>query len=244
MNQIKRKTDWHRTYGFLAVLLLGLLLNGFPVGAETLEGRVVGVHDGDTVTLLTTEKRQFKIRLAQIDAPESRQAFGQRSKQSLSDLVFNKTIRVEKETTDKYGRLVGTLYVDGLDVNREQVHRGMAWAYRQYLHDPSLIEVEAEARKARTGLWADANPMPPWEYRHGGAAKRQGPSVESESHSTRPIAAVTQAREAPLNGSCGSKRYCKEMTSCEEATFYLNQCGLSRLDADHDGVPCESLCRR
>lgn len=198
---------------------------------ESIEGRVVGVHDGDTVTLLMAGNQQIKIRLAQIDAPESAQAFGQKSKQSLSDMVFNKTIKVDKDTIDKYGRTVGTIIVDGMDANREQIKRGMAWAYTQYLHDQSLIQVEKDAREAKVGLWSDSKPTPPWEYRHG--------KKNSSTNKTAP--GVNTAINA-ANPSCGSKRYCKEMSTCEEAKFYLTQCDLSRLDGDHDGVPCESLC--
>ena len=147
-------------------------------------------------------------------------------------MVFSKNIRVEKGTIDKYGRTVGTIFVDGLDANREQIKRGMAWAYQQYLHDQSLLQVEDEARRAKAGLWSDPNPMPPWEYRHG---KKNG-SV------TNQVAPKAEPTNQQVNSSCGSKRYCKEMTSCEEARFYLTQCGLSRLDGDGDGIPCESLC--
>jgi endonuclease YncB( thermonuclease family) len=217
---------------FLVVLLVLLLLPVLTLATE-LQGRVVGVHDGDTVTLLMAGNQQVKIRLAQIDAPESDgQAFGQQSKQSLSGMVFNKNIRVEKDTIDKYGRTVGTIFVDGLNANREQIKRGMAWAYRKYLHDQSLLQVEDEARRAKVGLWSDPNPMPPWEYRHGGknssVANRVAPKAEPTSQ--------------PVNSSCGSKRYCKEMASCDEAKFYLSQCGLSHLDKDSDGIPCEKLC--
>jgi len=214
------------------ILIVLFFFCNLAVSAERIEGRVVGVHDGDTVTLLMAGNQQIKIRLAQIDAPESDQAFGQRSKESLSDMVFNKNIRVDKETIDKYGRTVGTVFVDGLDVNREQVKRGMAWVYRKYLQDQSLLQVEDDARKEKVGLWSDANPMPPWEYRHGG----KNGSVKNQS------ALKTKPASSPLNSSCGNKRYCKEMASCEEAKFYLTQCRLSRLDGDSDGVPCERLC--
>lgn len=214
------------------ILIVLFFFCNLAVSAERIEGRVVGVHDGDTVTLLMAGNQQIKIRLAQIDAPESAQAFGQRSKESLSDMVFNKNIRVDKKTIDKYGRTVGTIFVDGFDANREQVKRGLAWVYRKYLHDQSLLQVEDDARKAKVGLWSNANPMPPWEYRHGG----KNGSVTNQS------ALKTKPASSPLNSSCDSKRYCKEMTSCEEARFYLTQCNLSRLDGDSDGVPCESLC--
>jgi len=133
-----------------------------------LDGRVVGVHDGDTITLLMEGNHTIKVRLAQIDAPESKQPFGNQSKKSLSDMVFNKTIRVERETIDKYGRTVGTLFVGDLDVNKEQVKRGMAWVYPKYAHDPALFNLEAEARQASLGLWPDPTSMPPWEFRHKG----------------------------------------------------------------------------
>ena len=212
------------------IITLFFIFSFSASATEILEGRVVGVHDGDTVTLLMEGNQQLKIRLAQIDAPELDQAFGQKSKQSLSDMVFNKTIKVEKETIDKYGRTVGTLIVDGVDANKEQVKRGMAWVYRQYMHDQSLLQVEDAARQAKVGLWSEPSPMAPWEYRHG----KKNDSVKampSDEH-------VNQE----LSPSCGSKRYCKEMASCEEAKFYLTQCGLSRLDGDGDGVPCEKLC--
>ncbi|MGZ5030776.1 MAG: thermonuclease family protein [Methylobacter sp.] len=214
------------------LLFIILVLNATFTWSETLEGLVVSVHDGDTVTLLVSGNKQVKIRLAQIDAPESDQAFGQRSKQSLSGMVFNQNIRVQKETTDKYGRTVGTLFVDGLDVNREQVKRGMAWVYRQYLHDQSLLQVESEARKAKEGLWSEPNPTPPWEYRH---SKKNGDVT------TRPLP-IAELGYQKENSSCGNKRYCKEMASCEEAKFYLTQCALLRLDGDGDGIPCENIC--
>ncbi|MDP1666140.1 MAG: thermonuclease family protein [Methylobacter sp.] len=217
----------HKISICLILTLFSLTINA----GEILEGRVVGVHDGDTVTLLMAGNQQIKIRLAQIDAPESDQAFGQKSKQSLSDMVFNKAIKVDKDTIDKYGRTVGTIIVEGMDANREQIKRGMAWAYTQYLHDQSLIQVEKDAREAKVGLWSDSNPTPPWEYRHGkkiSAVHQAAPEVNTAINASNP--------------SCGSKRYCKEMSSCEEAKFYLTQCGLTRLDGDHDGAPCESLC--
>ena len=143
-------------------------------------------------------------------------------------MVFNKSIKVEKETTDKYGRTVGTLLVDGLDANKEQVKLGMAWVYRKYLHDQSLLSLEETARQSKVGLWADGNPMAPWDYRHGGKQKKSDKELRSTIEPP-----VPQVKDV----NCGDKRYCKEMTSCEEAKFYLSQCGLSRLDGDGDGVP-------
>ncbi len=217
---------------FITTALLILSFSTFA--GEMLEGRVVGVHDGDTVTLLMAGNRQIKVRLAQIDAPELDQAFGQQSKQSLSAMVFNKTIKVEKETKDKYGRTVGTLFVEGIDSNKEQIKLGMAWVYRKYLHDQSLLSLEEAARQAKVGLWADANPMAPWDYRHGGKEKKARDTL---------IAPREPKAHQDNNAACGNKHHCKEMASCEEAKFYLTQCGLTRIDGDGDGTPCEKLCR-
>ncbi len=199
--------------------------------ASTYEGKVVGVSDGDTVTLLMSG-HQVRVRLAEIDAPEKQQPYGQRSKQSLSELVYGKQVKVNQQDRDRYGRVVGRVYVENLDVNAEQIKRGMAWIYRKYNRDRSLLALEQEARGAKRGLWSDLNPIPPWEYRHGGA-------VGSGRRST-PEPALVKVMGGHL---CGGKRYCNEMGSCEEAKFHLSQCGLSRLDRDGDGVPCESLCR-
>ncbi|HLA74786.1 MAG TPA: thermonuclease family protein [Gammaproteobacteria bacterium] len=128
------------------------------------QGQVVGISDGDTLKVLIDGK-EMKVRLAEIDAPEKTQAFGERAKQSLSELAFAKQARVVEQDIDRYGRTVGKIYVDNLDVNAEQVRRGMAWVYPQYAKDPNLYRIEREAREAKVGLWVDANPIPPWQYR-------------------------------------------------------------------------------
>lgn len=119
---------------------LAFVLSAQLAHAESIVGRVVGVHDGDTITLLTPERQQVKIRLAQIDAPESNQDFGQVSKQSLSGMVFGKDVSVEVETTDKYGRTVGKVLVGGMDANLEQVKNGMAWVYVKYAHERFITQ--------------------------------------------------------------------------------------------------------
>lgn len=140
--------------------------------AGVVEGRVVGIADGDTITVLDDTNTLHKIRLAGIDAPEKKQPFGNRSKESLSDLVFAKTVIVVTDKRDKYGREVGKVLVDGLDANLVQVQRGMAWHYKAYEREqPTVdrmvyVDAENEARAGRRGLWADVGPMPPWEFRH------------------------------------------------------------------------------
>jgi endonuclease YncB( thermonuclease family) len=220
------------------LLLLVLLLVGQPALAAELLGQVVGIHDGDTLTLLTPENRQVRVRLAGIDAPESRQPYGTRAQQELSALSFRKQARVVVQDTDRYGRTVGQVWVERLNVNAELVRRGAAWVYPQYNRDPALPALEAEARQARRGLWAlPVNErQQPWAWRRGS---------QPTTDAAPPRSVPAQSRPAPAAGApnCGSKRYCTQMTSCAEAQFYFRQCGLSRLDGDRDGVPCERLCR-
>lgn len=158
------------------LLAIGCLFLELTCNAATIEGRVVGVADGDTVTVLDADKAQHKIRLSGIDAPEKNQPFGQRSKQSLSNLVFAKTVTVETDKRDRYGREVGKVLVGEVDANLMQVQRGFAWHYKAYEREQSVIDrkvyadAEYEARATKRGLWADAVPMPPWEFRK---AKRE-----------------------------------------------------------------------
>ncbi len=227
MNPIRRTLG---LYWFLAILAAPLL-------AAEYTGKVVGISDGDTLTLLVPDGasfKQVKIRLGEIDTPESRQPYGERAKQALSDLVYGKEARVVVQDTDRYGRKVSRVYIGGTDVNAEMVKQGAAWVYRQYAKDQSLYRLEEQAKAAKRGLWAlpEAQRMPPWEWRHGGSAK------------AAPASASTPAATTASSGfACSGKRYCREMSSCEEAKFYLTQCGVGSLDGDKDGVPCETLCR-
>lgn len=151
---------------FTLVLLACSLAHG-----ETLVGTIVGLADGDTVTVLDASKTQYRIRLAGIDAPEKKQDFGSRSRQSLSELVFQKHVRVEYTKTDRYGRIVGKVLVNNVDASLEQVKRGMAWHYKAYEREQSqadrtlYAQSESDARRTGRGLWQDPLPIPPWEYR-------------------------------------------------------------------------------
>jgi micrococcal nuclease len=152
-----------------------LFLLACSVQAETLTGRVVGVADGDTITVLDANRQQHKIRLSGIDAPEKSQPFGDRSKQSLSALVFDKQVAVEWNKRDRYGRTVGKILVNGVDANLSQVKAGMAWWYRDYAKEQSAADrrlyeqTEQQAQAQRLGLWSDKNPTPPWDFRHARA---------------------------------------------------------------------------
>ena len=161
-----------------SALLLATLALPLAAHSETLQGHVVGVTDGDTITLLDATKTQHKIRVAGINAPEKKQPFGQRSKESLSDLAFDKDLTIEWSKKDRYGRLVGKLMSkQGRDLNLEQVKLGMAWHYKKYEKEQSQEDrrlyaaAEDAAKGKHVGLWSDPNPVPPWEHRK---AKREG----------------------------------------------------------------------
>lgn len=145
-------------------LLLPLLLSAFPALAD-VQGRVVSVHDGDTLTVLI-ERRQVRVRLTDIDAPELGQPFGTRSRQSLSGLCFGKVATLDVRGEDRYHRTLARVTCAGTDANTEQVRRGYAWAFVRYVRpDSPLLAIQDDARAAQRGLWQDPAPVAPWEWR-------------------------------------------------------------------------------
>lgn len=304
-------------YALMGVLAL---LSPSPV----IEGRVVAVKDGDTLVLLVG-RDQVVVRLAELDAPEKAQPYGQQAEAALANLVFGMQVRVIVTTQDPYRRAVGRVFAGATDVCAALVERGAAWVYRQYSRDARLLELEAAAKAAGRGLWAlpARERIPPWEWRRVGkgrvdlrsfAALRQvidgnaqlvdacyrlalgelptlhggftvsftiEPSGEvSEAHVLDDTLRVTGVAECaqhqvrswrfpPSPGeppavvelpfvfsptpepdgdaargfTCGTKTKCSEMASCDEAFFFLRQCGVGSLDRDGDGRPCEALCR-
>ncbi|WP_305804481.1 thermonuclease family protein [Stenotrophomonas sp. YIM B06876] len=156
---------------------ISLLLLASASAHADFSGQVVKVADGDTVTVLHN-RQQVRVRLGSIDAPEKRQPFGTRSQQHLSSLVFGKTVRVKEDGKDRYGRTIGVLYVDGSNVNRQMVGAGMAWAYTDYLNDKAMPLFEFKARLTRSGLWADAHPVAPWQFRRNQAAARRAEKAQ------------------------------------------------------------------
>lgn len=155
----------------IGIWWLVLLVLCSSVWADTLTGRVISVADGDTLTVLTLDRQEHRIRLSGIDAPEHGQPYGEQSKDHLVALALDKTVRVEFHKEDRYGRLVGKVLVEGRDINLEQVRAGLAWHYKDYQSEQSLVDrtryaaEEVMARAANRGLWADRASMPPWEWR-------------------------------------------------------------------------------
>ncbi len=162
-------------HSVLLLLLSPLWLLFTSAVAADFTGRVVGVSDGDTITVLHNGKGE-RIRLHGIDCPVKREAFGNRAKQFTSNLVFAKTVTVQVVDRDRYGRTVGVVLLpDGRSLNHELVRAGLAWMYRRYTNDQNLSDLEEEARLARRGLWVDANPIPPWEWRMVSQGQEQPP---------------------------------------------------------------------
>ena len=225
-------TTWYR---YLTILFVALVAS---TAVADINGKVVAVTDGDTIKILDNNRVQHKIRLTGIDAPEKAQPFGNASRKHLASMVAGKDVHVETSKSDRYGRVLGKVWVQPqdcsgcgktLNANLAQILAGMAWWYQDYARDQpeqDRVRYESavkEARKRKLGLWSESDPVPPWAWRRG----QRTPSKSA----------------AVADTQCGGKRYCREMTSCEEAKFYLQQCGRSSLDGDKDGVPCESMCR-
>jgi len=135
-----------------------------PGFSQRLEGRVVKVADGDTLTVLVGKKRE-RIRLSGIDAPESTQAYGVEAREAMIKMVHSKDVVVCYDNRDNYQRIVGRVFVNGMDVGLEMLKQGFAWHYSHFDQTPEYIAAEKAAREARLGLWADPNPINPYEYR-------------------------------------------------------------------------------
>jgi micrococcal nuclease len=153
------------TLGRLALAAVALVLLVGAARVEEFSGRVVGVTDGDTISVLR-QGRAATVRLVGIDAPEKGQAYGQRAKQFAASLAFGETVTVRVSGHDRYGRLLGEVILsDGRSLNQELVRAGFAWWFRKYSRDATLAHLEEEAREGRRGLWADPSPEAPWTYR-------------------------------------------------------------------------------
>ena len=150
--------------------------------AESFTGQVVGISDGDTITVLTSGNRQIKVRLYGVDCPESKQAFGTRARQFTGSQVGGKTVQVQVEDRDRYGRTVGIVTTqDGKVLNRELLAQGFAWLYSSYCKASFCRDwkaLEQQAQKSKLGLWVDKSPIPPWEFRR---AMRSGSSKVQDS---------------------------------------------------------------
>ncbi len=169
----------------LVVIVIAVSTASVFAAPWVVEGRVVGVSVGDTITVLDSDKKQHKVRINGIDAPEKGQAFGDRSRQSLAQMTYGKDARIECHKVDRFGREVCKVWVQPsgcprcgktLDVGLAQISVGLAWWFRRYANEQSAEDCgryeseEEEARLRKRGLWVDAKPVPPWEWRDKGRA--------------------------------------------------------------------------
>ncbi|MCT7523319.1 thermonuclease family protein [Aliarcobacter cryaerophilus] len=146
------------------IILLILLLSSNLASFE-LRGKIIHISDGDTVHLLTSKNEKIKIRLNDIDAPEAKQAFGNKSKENIKKFIYQKDVIVEYKKKDQYKRVLGTIYYQNRDINLQQVKDGYAWVYKKYSKNPTYFKAEQEARSKKRGLWSDRNPIEPWVFR-------------------------------------------------------------------------------
>lgn len=139
----------------------------FCTYANSLElvGKVIKVSDGDTIILLTDDKVSHKIRLNDIDAPEKKQAFGNKSRDNLASYIAGELVTVKYKSKDKYGRVLGTIYFEDLDINLQQIKNGYAWVYKQYSKNQTYYQEEQKAKELKKGLWIEKEPIAPWEFR-------------------------------------------------------------------------------
>ena len=211
---------------FLIRVFLSLLWL-FPVSqafASQFDGQVVGVSDGDTITVLNDQKQQIKVRLYGVDCPESKQAFGTRARQFTSEQVFGKLVSVEVMDIDRYGRTVGIVSApDGTTLNHELLENGMAWLYTAYCKAPvcgKWKQVEFSARQAKIGLWADKSPTPPWEYRKTGRSAGKVKAALSSS-SSRAYAVVSGGYSGNTSSGIFHSSSCRYY-NCKNCTAHFS----------------------
>jgi len=234
-----------------------LCLAGWTHAAE-FSGKVIAVLDGDTLMVMQGcegvepvaadihrhlpcgGKNPVKVRLAEVDAPEKAQPYGSAAQQSLAGMVMGKRIQVASRAIDDYGRMIAMVNIDGMNVNYEQVRRGMAWEYSRFHNNRRVMALQREAQQAKRGLWAGEKITEPaqWRKLHPSISAADAPFSEKASSTKSKADLVKQLSSGP---TC-IKKYCSQMSSCEEARDYLSRCGNKMLDGDGDGVPCEKLC--
>jgi len=219
----------------LVVLVITLSLPVFAWSQNPpWTGKVVGVSDGDTITVMHHGKGE-RIRLYGIDCPEKRQAFGKRAKQFTSNMVFGKSVEVSPVTTDRYGRTIAWIYVNRTCLNEELLKAGLAWHYKRYSDEKHLAGIETDAKQRKAGLWSDPNPIPPWNFRHG---KR----TITEPKTSVTSSPLTDQKTIVYHGNVKSKKF--HRPSCRyyncgncTATFH------SREEAIRAGYVACKVCR-
>ena len=233
------------------------------------DGSIIKVTDGDTVVFKDINNEVLKVRLTQIDAPESKQKFGLESTKSLKDLCLNQDGRLEIAGVDKYDRTLAIVYCNDINANIYQLKNGLAWVYDAYVTEYIYYSYQNEAKKKKLGLWTDEYPLAPWDFRKNKKSYDYRIKELESKYSELKLSTAKQieiyrdeinilsnrvvdlinsfvTEKSNLNDDnefdC-FKKTCAQMLSCDEAYYKLEQCNMKALDRDKDGVPCESICK-
>lgn len=221
--------------------LITLLLTLVPVFAFAGPCKVTSVNDGDTFTCLNDRDDLIKVRLAEIDAPEQGQTYGEHAKQALYNLINSEFVKLNIQDTDSYGRTVARVTRgDGVDVNAALVQAGAAWVYPKHLKDRSLLRLEAEAKSIPRGLWTlpSADQVQPWVWR----ATNRTTSAQNGLEQPKRQTSFSQFDSPTGSFNCSTLKHCGQM-SCAEARYQLVHCANPHIDGDRDGRPCERQCQ-
>lgn len=219
-------------------------LLAIPATCFSWPAKVVSITDGDTIIVLHNGQRK-EIRLYGIDSPEKGQCHGEQAKALTAALVAGRNVDVEQKGIDKYKRIVGLVKVDGQYLSELIIQNGYAWVYTKYCQEKfcaDWVKLEGIARQQKKGMWADSTVIAPWEWR---AAKREG----KHEQETAPVIMIGGNKPVSAGSSgeqyrCDGRTRCSQMTSCDEAKFFLRNCPGVKMDGNNDGVPCErQWCR-
>jgi endonuclease YncB( thermonuclease family) len=255
----------HHPVSYCSRLILLFLLLSIPATCFSWSAKVVSVTDGDTITVIR-DGHQVEIRLYGIDTPEMSQDYGQKARDLTAGLIAGRNVEVEQKDIDRYGRVVGLVKIDNQNLSEVIIQNGYAWVYRQYCKEKfcsDWVRSEEMARHQKKGMWSNPVVIPPWEWR---ASKKENKQGAPRTEPTPPVIIIgekpnagsdeslfskigkaltpsnTSGGESPANKaqySCDGRTHCSQMTSCEEATFFLRNCSGAKMDGNNDGVPCE-----
>jgi|APIni6443716594_1056825.scaffolds.fasta_scaffold108900_2 micrococcal nuclease len=243
-----------------------LLLLAIPATCFSWPAKVVSVADGDTITVLHNDQRK-EIRLYGIDCPEKGQDHGPQAKALTAALVAGRSVDVDQKDIDRYGGVVGLVQLDGQSLSELIIQNGYAWVYPKYCKEKfcsDWVKLEGVARQQKKGIWSSSVVVPPWEWRAAQREKNQDtPTTEStppviiigdkpntgsndywHSKLGKAVSPSSRASETVRTANkpqyrCDGRTYCSQMTSCQEATFFLKNCPGTKMDGNNDGVPCE-----
>ena len=211
----------------ICLFLFHFLLHGL---AFSWDAKVVGVSDGDTITVLSADKKQIKIRLYGIDCPEKHQAFGQKTKKFTSDMVFGKSVEIKPVSTDRYGRTVAWVSLighKGPTLNEELLQAGLAWHYKKYSNDHTLSIYEQYAKGEKIGLWSDPNPIPPWDFRRGIVSTANIPKPAPKIKAYSPPRATPTSRRYGTSISTTSTRQLHELSPSAQSLSNFSETAIN-----------------